>query len=198
VETSTPGPFHGNSDSTDFMRTLHESVASWRALTALLLLLCAALACQSAQPGNTAAVPRDFPAVPATSRPAGSARDLSQDESAGGHTLRKHVGRSDDELRQRLRRERNISAASTWIDRATAESAVGDALQRNREPIDRWLSRSGGHPNFVIDYDSDRPLGRSLRRDADQSTPCAHATIVLKWSGPNDYYVLTSYPECRS
>ncbi len=180
------------------MRTAKQSVSSWHAFMALLLVLCAALACQSAQPGNIAAAPRDLPAAPAAARPVVSARDLSQDESAGGHTLRKHVGRSDDELRQRLRRERNISAASTWTDRATAESAVGVALQQNRERIDRWLSRSGGHPNFVIDYDSDRPLGRSLRRDADQPTPCAHATIVLKWTGSNDYYVLTSYPECRS
>lgn len=131
-------------------------------------------------------------------RSSGVTRDLSQDESAGGHTLRKHVGRSDEELRQRLRRERNISAASTWTDRATAETAVGTALQQNRDRIERWANRSGGHPNFVIDYDSDRPLGRSLRRNADQPLPCSHATIVLRWSAPNDYYVLTCYPECRS
>jgi hypothetical protein len=47
--------------------------------------------------------------------------DLSRDEERGGHTLDKHVGRSDEELRQRLERERSISAASTWTDRAAAE-----------------------------------------------------------------------------
>jgi hypothetical protein len=126
-------------------------------------------------------------------------RDLSQDESAGGHTLRKHVGRTDDQLRERLRQERNISAASTWTDRETAERAVGSALQRNHDRIDRWLNRSEGHPNLVIDYDGDcsHPIGRSLRRNADQPELCAYATVVLKWTGPNDYYVLTSYPECR-
>jgi hypothetical protein len=124
---------------------------------------------------------------------------LSQDESEGGHTLRKHVGRSDAELRDRLRHERNISAASTWTDRQTAERAVGIALQQSRDRIDRWLNRPGGHPNLVIDYDGDssHPIGRSLRRDADEPQPCAHATIVLKWIASNDYYVLTSYPECR-
>jgi hypothetical protein len=52
----------------------------------------------------------------------------------------------------------------------------------------------------VIDYDGDpsHPIGRTLNRDADQAEPCSHATIVLKWSGPSDYYVLTSYPECRA
>jgi hypothetical protein len=158
------------------------------------------VACQSSQPGSTqyasglSATREEHRAV------SGSVRDLSQDEAAGGHTLRKHVGRSDEELRQRLRHERNIAAASTWSDRETAERAVGTAVEQNRERIERWLDRQGGHPNLVIDYDGDpsHPIGRTLRRDADQVEPCSHATVVLKWTGPNDYYVLTSYPECRA
>jgi hypothetical protein len=180
------------------MRTPANSVAL-RRLLALLLLVCPMLGCQAA-PSRSAANSVGHEDTPASAeeRASGAIRDLSQDESAGGHTLRKHVGRSDEELRERLRRERNISAASTWADRATAESTVGAALQQNRDRIERWASHSEGHPNLVIDYDSSRPLGRSLRRDADQPTPCPHATIVLRWSPPNNYYVLTSYPECRS
>lgn len=170
----------------------------WR-LYAALLLLAATLACQAPQPSGPIASSGSSRTSSDLPRNAGAARDLSQDESAGGHTLRKHVARSDDELRERLRHERNISAASTWTDRQTAERAVGIALQQNRDKIDRWLNRPGGHPNLVIDYDGEpsQPIGRSLRRDADESQPCAHAIIVLKWTGPNDYYVLTSYPECR-
>jgi hypothetical protein len=26
---------------------------------------------------------------------------------------------------------------------------------------------------------------------------CEHAVVVLKYAEPNEYYVLTSYPECR-
>jgi hypothetical protein len=165
----------------------------------LLLFLAATVACQAPQPRGSIASSDTSRAASDVPRNAGVPRDLSQDESVGGHTLRKHVGRSDDELRGRLRHERNISAASTWTDRQTAERAVGMALQQNRDKIDRWLSRSGGHPNLVIDYDGDpsHPIGRSLRRDADQPQPCAHAIIILKWTGSNDYYVLTSYPECR-
>ncbi len=177
------------------MRKLCATVVP-RCLLAALLALSSLLGCQSSSPTGAAASNRDHSTTPETR--VASPHDLSQDEEAGGHTLRKHVGRTDEELRQRLRRERNIAAASTWTDRATAEAAVGAALRQNREGIDRWINRPGGHPNFVIDYDSDRPLGRSLRRNADQPEPCAHATIVLKWSGPRDYYVLTSYPECRS
>jgi hypothetical protein len=128
-----------------------------------------------------------------------SQRDLAQDEAAGGHTLRKHVGRSDDELRERLRHERNISAASTWNDRGSAESAVGAAIAQQSGKITHWLGRDS-HPNLVFDYDGDsaHPFGRTLRRGEDQVEPCAHAVMVLKWDGGSNYHVLTAYPECRS
>ena len=129
----------------------------------------------------------------------GPRRDLSQDEAAGGHILRKHVGRTDEQLRERLEHERHISAASTYTDRDMAELAVGTALQQQQGKIQRWLEREGGHPNLVLDYDGDpqHPIGRSLRRGESESEPCSHALVVLKWAGPNDFYVLTSYPECR-
>jgi len=130
---------------------------------------------------------------------ASSPRDLSQDEAAGGHTLRKHVGRTDDQLRDRLEHEQNISAASTWNDRPSAEAAVGAALAEQNEKISRWLARDR-HPNLVLDFDGDpaHPFGRTLRRGEDQVEPCAHAVIVLKWDPPNSYHVLTAYPECRT
>ena len=128
----------------------------------------------------------------------GPVRDLSQDEAAGGHILRKHVGQTDDKLRERLERERNITGASTYTDRAAAEQAVGAAIAQSQDRIQRWLDRSGGHPNLVLDYDSESPVGRTINRGENQSRPCAHALVVLKYAGPSNYYVLTSYPECRS
>ncbi|MGD0414835.1 MAG: RNase A-like domain-containing protein [Terriglobales bacterium] len=130
----------------------------------------------------------------------GPVRDLSRDEAAGGHILRKHVGQTDDELRERLQREPRITGASTYTDRPTAEHAVGAAIAASQDRIQRWLSRTGGHPNLVLDYDSAAPIGRTISRDRgeSQSRPCSHALVVLKYAGPDEYYVLTSYPECRS
>ncbi len=127
----------------------------------------------------------------------GPVRDLSQDEAAGGHILRKHVGQTDEQLRERLERERRITGASTYTDRPAAEHAVGAAIAESQDRIQRWLSRSGGHPNFVLDYHSPTSIGRTINRGENQSRPCAHALVVLKYAGPDDYYVLTSYPECR-
>jgi Bacterial CdiA-CT RNAse A domain len=180
------------------MNTTGRAAIHVRALAALLAVLTATLACEVPQQRQSAKPDFPQPGQSSSGTSVGS-HDLSQDESAGGHTLRKHVGRTDDQLRERLRRERNISAASTWTDRETAEHAVGAALEQNRGKIELWLNREGARPHLVIDYDGDtsHPVGRSLRRDAGQPEPCAHATIVLRWMSPNDYYVLTSYPECR-
>jgi hypothetical protein len=129
--------------------------------------------------------------------PAAASRDLSQDESAGGHVLRKHVGLSDDQLRQRLDEEREISGASTYTDRATAERVIAAAIAASRDRIQRWLQRPGRHSNLVLDYDAGSPIGRTLNRGDRLPRPCSHALIVLKYDAPGSYHVLTSYPECR-
>ena len=123
-------------------------------------------------------------------------RDLSKDEGAGGHTLRKHVGRTDEELRRRLAHE-DISASSTYTDRAAAESAIGDAIQQSQTRIEQWMARSGGHPNLVLDYRGGQPIGSTLHRGDSASQPCSNAKVVLRWISSSEYYVLTSYPECR-
>jgi hypothetical protein len=125
-------------------------------------------------------------------------RDLRRDEAAGGHILRKHVGQTEEQLRQRLEREPNITGASTYTDRSTAERVVGAAIAQSQGEIERWLARSGRHPNLVLDYDSPLPIGRTMNRGEYQSRVCAHALIILRYNGPNDFYVLTSYPECRT
>ncbi len=122
--------------------------------------------------------------------------DLAFDESFGGHTLKRHVGRTDEQLEQRLRDESNIAAASTYTDRATAEKVIADALQSNHEKVAHWLERNK-HPNLVLDYYGEHPVGRTLRRGERNAQPCSRAIVVLHWDGPNEYHVLTSYPECR-
>ena len=126
----------------------------------------------------------------------GTSHDLTADEQSGGHTLRKHVGRSDDELRARLEQE-SISASSTYTDRSAAEYAVGNALQQGQNRIEQWLARSGSHPNLVLDYRGDQSIGRTLHRGDSGSQPCNDVKVVLRWLSSSEYYVLTSYPECR-
>jgi hypothetical protein len=127
----------------------------------------------------------------------GFRRDLSQDEARGGHTLKRHVGRTDAELEERLQREPSIGAASTYTDRKMAEEAVGAAINANQGKVSRWTERSGRHPNLVLEYNASQPVGRTLHRGDSDTEACSHVLVVLKFDGHGEYHVLTSYPECR-
>jgi hypothetical protein len=164
------------------------------AFGAVIAIAIGTLLLASCKPTEPWAQAHDSAAAQSQTR--GPAHDLSFDESRGGHTLKRHVGRSDLELRQRLADEPNISAASTYTDRETAESVIAQTLDRDQNRIARWLQRDR-HPNLVLDYDGDQPIGRTLNRGETQSQPCSRSIIVLHWDGPNGYHVLTSYPECR-
>jgi hypothetical protein len=121
--------------------------------------------------------------------------DLARDEARGGHTFDKHMGRSDQDLRERLDRERSISAASTWTSREVAEETVGQALRAERDKIARWEERGYRRPNLALHFDTGRVIGRSMKHGDESSSPTTQAVIVLKAEGPNSFYVLTSYPE---
>ncbi len=115
----------------------------------------------------------------------------------GGHTLERHVGKTDAELRDRLRREPQISTASTYTDREMAERTVGAAMAASHNTLMDWLRRTGRRPNLVLRYDAHgQILGRSLSRGRRVSAPCDRALVVLRWDERVErYYVLTSYPE---
>ena len=95
------------------------------------------LGCQRSQPADEYQFATTRTAERRQDAASGPVRDLNQDEAAGGHILRKHVGRTDEELLERLDRERNISGASTYTDRATAERALGAAIAQNQQRIQR-------------------------------------------------------------
>ncbi len=136
-------------------------------------------------------------AAASSAAPAWERHDLSRDEQRGGHTLERHVARTDEELRERLQRERNISAASTWTDRETAEETIAEALRAERGHIENWMRHGYPRANLALHFGAGRDIGRSLRRGETETVHCRDAVIVLRADGPDDYYVLTAYPEAR-
>ena len=129
--------------------------------------------------------------------PAKERHDLRGDEQRGGHTLKRHVARTDEELRDRLRRERNISAASTWTDRETAEETIAEALRAESGRIENWMRRGYPRANLALHFGAGRDIGRSLRRGETETVYCRDAVIVLRADGPDGFCVLTAYPEAR-
>jgi hypothetical protein len=114
----------------------------------------------------------------------------------GGHTLQRHVGKSDADLIERLAREPQISSASTYTDRATAERVAGAALQSDNRAFAAWRERNGRRPNFVLRYRADR-IGRSMARGRSTSVRCDRADRARWDERRGRCHVLTSYPERR-
>jgi len=60
-------------------------------------------------------------------------------EDAGGHLIERHVDLTDADLAQRLATS-NISSASRFADRSTAEAAVSAAVDANQATIQNYLA----------------------------------------------------------
>lgn len=134
----------------------------------------------------------------AATTPTGSSEslDLGDHEAAGGHTLARHVGRSDADLARRLRREPNLAAASTFLDRPSAERAVAATLAAERGRVDTWAAK-GGRSTLALRWRGDGAVvGRVLERGAATPVPARGARVVLRRRG-DGWFVLTAYPEVR-
>ncbi|MEG4282731.1 hypothetical protein QUB68_06350 [Microcoleus sp. A006_D1] len=116
-------------------------------------------------------------------------------EAAGGHTLERHVGKTEAELGQRLAEDKRISGASSFTYRSVAERAIAEAMDRNKSAIDSWMKKRGN--SYTIKYDTHRIIGITLRRRASKATSTSRLRIVLQRStklSPG-YFILTAYPE---
>jgi hypothetical protein len=128
-------------------------------------------------------------------KPATRGYDLVADEKKGGHTIERHVGRTDDQLRSRLRTDPDISASSTFTDLETASLTVASALTQNSSRIKTWKTKGADRETLALDYSGSTVIGRSLRRGMERPVDCQEANIVLAPRGTDSFIVLTAYPE---
>src|SRR3546814_20055072 len=68
---------------------------------------------------------------------------LEAHEDAGSHLIERHVGRTEQQLLDRLQRE-NISASSSFRDLPAAEHFVSGTISENQDRVDAWLDGKGG------------------------------------------------------
>jgi hypothetical protein len=172
-------------------------------LKEFLGILCAIasiiILCQSGIPGVYATVlAPQLSTIPQTSIafvpniPGGG---LDFHEAAGGHTLEKHVGKTEAELAQRLANDKRISGASSFTYRSVAETAIAEAMDSKKSAIDSWMKRGGNR--YTMKYDTHRIIGITLTRGQSKATPASRLKIVLQRStnlSPG-YFILTAYPE---
>jgi hypothetical protein len=111
----------------------------------------------------------------------------------GGHTIAKHVGKTEEELRARLVRERHLISASSFTDLRAAEKAISDMLSANRSRIMSWSST--GDPRLELRQSFSRPLGKVLMRKSGKLDEARTVTVVLRNEEYNEmpYYILTAF-----
>ena len=168
------------------------SIALWRGIVLIAGLMALLLA-----PGSTIAIERAG---------AGAARlvllradtiDLAADEALGGHTLARHVGKTEAELKERLAEEPHIPAASSFRSREEAERFVSEALRAKDRVIRRWLEFARPGERFPVYYRADEVVGYGIQRSTGMLQPMSRVVVVLKRTDQADkpYFVLTAYPE---
>ena len=95
-----------------------------------------------------------------------------------GHTLARHVGKSEAFLRHRLATEPGIQAASTFYDREVAEEAVSDLLSRNRRTVNGWLVRQ--QRQLILTGRSNRSLGVLILRGSSVAREESGIKVILR------------------
>ncbi|MCY9088406.1 RNase A-like domain-containing protein, partial [Bacillus inaquosorum] len=122
---------------------------------------------------------------------------LAAHEAKGGHLIERHVGKTDEELIERLRTDPNphITASSTFKDRATAERIANSVLNdpKNIKKIENWID-DPKKPKLMLRYKGDGEIiGRSVSRNSELVENVTNAKIILKKDN-NGNFILTGYP----
>jgi len=120
---------------------------------------------------------------------------LQAHEAAGGHLIERHVGKTDQQLTDRLNSQPNISAASSFPDEETADRAVGSAISANQNQIDAYVN--GNQSGYLrIDYDMGSNIGSVMQRgqSTSSSTTTVRVVIARDPSMPDGYRIVTGFP----
>jgi len=119
---------------------------------------------------------------------------LEAHEDAGGHLIERHVGKSEEWLVDRVRRE-NISAASSFTTLPAAEHFVAATIGEHQARIDAWLGGEGGN-RLVVDARFDASTGISVARGDSEARDVHSVRLVLERSDRLDvgYRIVTGYP----
>ncbi len=125
---------------------------------------------------------------------------LQQQENAGGHTIARHVDKTDQQLAQRLANDPNIQEASSYrTAMANPQATITAGLASNRNAINTWAANAANGQRRAYDYVAGADVGRVASRNPAAPPPALYANTctfraVLRATGGGNCYLLTSYP----
>jgi hypothetical protein len=122
---------------------------------------------------------------------------LASEESAGGHTIARHVARTEEQLQARLVQYTKMPAATTFRTLREAEQVVGEAVRANKTAIKEWAKLAGPGQTKAFTFDAGRIIGHGIVRGSSQMQSMTNVVVVLSKvvSENRIYFILTSYPK---
>lgn len=121
---------------------------------------------------------------------------LQQQENQGGRTIARHVGRTDQQLVERLINSPRISTLSTYPDLATATTNIQAALTTHAETLNNWVTGAAVGEKRAVSYQAGAIVGRVATRPPSLSNIANSDRLraVVKKTSNGDCLLLTSYP----
>ncbi|MFJ1449904.1 ribonuclease YeeF family protein [Bacillus halotolerans] len=117
---------------------------------------------------------------------------LAAHEAKGGHLIDRHIGKTDEELLQRLQKNNKIRASSSFTDRPTAERVANQTLTKYKKEIEEWLN-SDIDDTLPLPYRGTEVIGRGVRKGSNEVKDMTNARIVLR-KNEDGSFILTGYP----
>lgn len=115
-----------------------------------------------------------------------------------GHTIARHVGKSDADLRDRLDRD-GVPVASGFYDLETAAIAIARTIKHapNDARVRRWLDDDETRRRLALRRLFDKPIGRIVYRGGDGKDGRTAVAVLVKRTidGRPGYRLLTAYVE---
>ncbi|PFJ18127.1 hypothetical protein COD67_07415 [Bacillus cereus] len=125
----------------------------------------------------------------------GNILDEMEGPPKNGHTIERHVGKTEEELKKRLSTDK-VSAASTYYDKETATKAVKDSLKQHDKEIQDWLKNSK-EARLVLNTTHSFPVGKTvIKKNMSVKDKLVKTVTVLARdkSGELGFKIITSYP----
>ena len=127
-------------------------------------------------------------------KPEKKRHNIDSHEEAGGHTGERHIGKSEEWLKNRLKEEPNIPMASSFYSKEHANWAQNMVVRKHRKEIDAWL-KSGQTKPLIIDIAMQSIIGKVLKRGKNKAVPTKKVrAIVVKNPDLNSWHFKTSFP----
>ncbi|MFZ4834804.1 RNase A-like domain-containing protein [Rouxiella sp. Mn2063] len=123
----------------------------------------------------------------------------------GGHTIKKHIGMSEQELLDKVARGKQSGtftagkSASSFTSLDIAEKAVSQAIKNNRWKIRRWAKNtsSDGETSYLeVEQSFTSHIGIIISENAEKAQKAYRVRVILSKKSYNGkpYYIVTSYP----